>query len=69
MKTEGREIMERVWSIRAYKKGDEDDIFELTKAVHPEQEYDWKKWMRWWRWMYIDNPAGDSRIWVADHDG
>ena len=61
--------MERAWSVRTYEKGDEDGIFELTKAVYPEKKYNREKWMRWWRWMYIENPAGDSRIWIADHDG
>ena len=61
--------MERAWSVRAYQKGDENGIFELTKAVHPERKYDQEKWMKWWRWKYQDNPAGASRIWVADHDG
>lgn len=61
--------MERRWTIRAYEKGDENGIFELMKAVHSERKYEREKWMRWWKWMYMDNPAGDSRIWVADHDG
>jgi len=61
--------MERAWSVRAYKNGDENGIFELTKAVHPEKIYNREEWMRWWRWMYTENPAGVSRIWVADHDG
>lgn len=61
--------MERMWSIRAYEKGDENGIFELMKAVYPEKKYDREKWMRWWKWMYMDNPAGDSRIWVVDHNG
>ena len=61
--------MERRWFIRAYEKGDENGIFELMKAVYPEKKYDREKRMRWWKWMYIDNPAGDSRIWVADHNG
>jgi GNAT superfamily N-acetyltransferase len=63
--------MERKWSARAYKKGDENGIFELMKVVpeHPEKGLEKEKWMRWWNWMYMDNPAGDSRIWVADHEG
>ena len=60
--------MERKWSIRSYEKGDENGIFELMKAVYPEKKYDREKWMRWWKWMYMDNPAGDSRIWIADHN-
>ena len=69
MKIEGSEITERVWSVRAYEKGDENGIFKLTKAVHPEEMYNREKWLRWWRWMYTENPAAGSRIWVADHDG
>ena len=69
MKIEGNEIKERAWSVRAYEKGDENRIFELMEAVYPEKKYDREKWMRWRKWMYIENPAGDSRIWVADHDG
>ena len=61
--------MEKRWTIRAYEKGDENGIFELMKAVYLEKKYDQEKWMRWWKWMYMDNPAGDLRIWVADHDG
>ena len=61
--------MEKRWSIRAYEKGDETGIFELMKAVYPEKRYDREKWMRWWKWMYMGNPTGGSRIWVADHDG
>lgn len=61
--------MERAWSVRTYEKGDENRIFELMEAVYPEEKYDQEKWIRWWRWMYTQNPADDSRIWVADHDG
>lgn len=63
--------MERKWSARAYKKGDENGILELMRAV-PEysvMELDEVKWMRWWNWRYANNPAGDPMIWVADHDG
>ena len=63
--------MERKWSIRSYEKGDENRIFELMKAV-PEysgRTLDKEKWMRWWNWNYIDNPAGDSMILIADHEG
>lgn len=59
--------MGQVWSVRAYKKGDEKGIFELMKAVYPEKIYDREKWMRWWGWMCMNCPAGVSRIWVAVH--
>ena len=61
--------MKRRWSIRAYQKGDENGIFELMESVYPEKKYDRGEWTRWWKWRYMDNPAGFSRIWVADHDG
>jgi len=61
--------MEHAWSIRSYSEGDEEGIFELDKAVHPSQEQNREKWMRWWHWMYKENPAGNSRIWLAEHDG
>ncbi|MFC2002762.1 GNAT family N-acetyltransferase [Chloroflexota bacterium] len=61
--------MERRWSMRAHREGDEEGILELWKAVYPEKEYDPEKWLRWWRWLYKDNPAGGGRIWLAEHDG
>ena len=61
--------MERKWSMRAYRKGDEKGIFKLRKAVYPEREYDWGRFLRWWRWMYEDNPAGSGWIWFAEHNG
>ncbi|CAD6491099.1 MAG: Acetyltransferase (GNAT) domain protein [Candidatus Argoarchaeum ethanivorans] len=61
--------MERKWSIRSYEKGDENGIFELMKAVPEYPTLEKEKWMRWWNWKYMDNPAGVSGIWVADHDG
>lgn len=69
MKMDGKEIMERAWSVRAYKKGDENGIFELMKAVYPEKTFTKDKWMRWWRWMFTESPAGAARIWLAEHDG
>lgn len=61
--------MNRTGSIRAYKEGDEDEIFELTKVVWREQVPEKERWMKGWRWMHIDNPAGISRIWLAEIDG
>ncbi len=55
--------------IRTYKEGDEEKILELYKAVHPERKYDKGLWMEWWRWMYKDNPAGNGKIWFAEHTG
>ena len=61
--------MNRTCSIRAYKEGDEDEIFELTKAVWGAKVPEKERWMKGWRWMHIDNPAGISRIWLAEIDG
>lgn len=60
--------MRKKWSIRAYEKGEEYEIFELMKATYPEREYEYGKWLEWWNWKYWNNPFGTSRIWVADHD-
>jgi len=60
--------MDKKWAMRDYHEGDEEGIFELFRAVHPEREYDYGKWLRWWRWMYKDNPAGPGRIWLAEQD-
>lgn len=61
--------MEQRWSIRAYKKGDEEGIYELWNSVYPAKKYDRDKWLRWWQWLYKDNPAGESKIWLAEHNG
>jgi len=61
--------MERKWSIRAYREGDESKIFELWKAVYPAEGYNEEQWMRWWNWMYKNNPGGPTRIWLAEDNG
>ena len=58
--------MKREWSIRAYREGDEEGIYQLDQAVHPSEQYDRDGWMRWWRWMYKENPAGKGLIWLAE---
>lgn len=57
------------WSTRAYREGDEEGIFDLWKAVYPENPYDRQQWLRWWQWMYKANPMGMGVICVAEHDG
>ena len=57
--------MKQTWSIRISEEGDENEIFELTKAVWGERVPEKVRWMRGWRWMHLDNPAGISRIWLA----
>ncbi len=54
--------------IRTYREGDEEKIYELYKAVYPEQKYDKNHWMEQWRWMYERNTAGKAWIWLAEDD-
>jgi hypothetical protein len=60
---------ERKWATRAYRDGDEEEIFGLWKAVYPSHPYNREQWMRWWRWMYRANPSGMGVICLAEHDG
>ena len=61
--------MKQTWLLRAYKEGDEDEIFELTKAVWGKKVPEKERWMKGWKWMHIGNPAGASMMWLAEHDG
>lgn len=60
--------MERAWTIREYREGDEKDILKLFEAIYGEVA-DKELWMRWWKWQFRDAPAGQARIWLADHNG
>lgn len=53
---------------RSYQKGDEEKIFELTKAVEGERMPEKKLWLKGWKWMFMDNPANTSIIWLAEHN-
>lgn len=61
--------MKRNFSIRAYRDGDEEGIYELWKAVYPSEQRTRNEWMKWWHWMYKENPAGDGLIWLAEANG
>ena len=61
--------MNEEWSVRACKEGDKDEIFELTKAVWGERVPEKARWIKGWQWIHIDNPAGISRLWLAEDDG
>jgi hypothetical protein len=54
---------------RSYRDGDEDRIFELGKAVNPNQQFDKEKWLIRWRWKFKENPAGNGWIWLAEDQG
>jgi GNAT superfamily N-acetyltransferase len=58
--------MERSWSVREYRPGDEEGIFELHQQVKRKNDLDRFEWMRWWRWQHLDNPSGMPFIWFAD---
>lgn len=60
--------MERRWSVRAYKEGDEKRIFELTKVVYPKKRYNKEKWMQWWNWEFKNSPTGSAIILVAEQE-
>jgi len=67
----GEVVLDRSVNFRLYKKGDEDQIFDLTNSVWastyliPEKA----KWLKGWKWMFISNPSGPSEFWIAEHDG
>jgi len=66
--------MERKWSIRAYKKGDENGIYELEKKIdsmYPGRDYTFNDWKKWWDWKYKENPANknEPKIWISEYDG
>ena len=64
-------IVESPINHRLYAQGDEDQIFELVKAVWgskleiPKKNY----WNEGWQWMYTCNPAGKPIIWLAEQNG
>ena len=61
--------MKPEWTITTYKEKNKDSLFELTKTVGGDKVPEKERWMNGWRWMHIDNPAGVSRIWLAEHNG
>lgn len=60
--------MRSAWSAKVFRAGDEDNIFELVKAVWRERVPDKERWLRGWKWMYINNPAGVSITWLAQYN-
>lgn len=61
--------MKRKWNIRSYKETDLDALYKLTKAVWGEDVPEKEQWIRGWQWVHLNNPAGTSVIWIAEHDG
>jgi GNAT superfamily N-acetyltransferase len=64
--------MKREWSIRTYRDGDEEGIYELFRVAFPSSplsQHDRGVWLKWWRWMYKESPAGEGLIWLAEANG
>jgi len=57
------------WLVRDYQEGDEEQIFELVKAVQGEGVPEKERWLKGWVWMFVDNPDNTSIIWLAERDG
>jgi len=51
------------WSLRRYRDGDEQAIFDLQNTVFPN----WRS-LEYWKWKYLKNPAGPPIVWLAEHD-
>jgi RimJ/RimL family protein N-acetyltransferase len=62
------------WSVRQYQPGDESQILELQKVVHPSRQYhreQWTSrahWLRWRQWVQQANPVRPARILLAEDD-
>lgn len=55
--------MEKQWTMREYREGDEARIIEyLNRTLAPEK----KRSLRYWQWEYKHNPTGITTIWVAE---
>lgn len=50
--------MNKGWSIRGYNEGDEDEIFELTKAMWGKEVPEKVRWMNGWKWIHISFVSG-----------
>ena len=61
--------MQSKWLVRDYQKEDEEQIFELVKAVQGEGVPEKERWLKGWKWMFVDNPDNASIIWLAEHNG
>ncbi len=53
------------WQNRLYRPDDEDAVFQLTRAVYPDWDFDELK--SYWRWRFFGSEACDTAILVADH--
>ena len=60
--------METKRTIRNYRDGDEEEIYQLYQAVYPSLQHDRDRWMRWWHWLYKENPAGPSQIYIVEEE-
>jgi hypothetical protein len=63
MGSDALETRRLFWSLRRYRDGDKQAIYELLNIA-------FGKWhsLNYWEWLYKKNPAGSAVIWVAEHD-
>ncbi|MGB8707156.1 MAG: GNAT family N-acetyltransferase [Dehalococcoidia bacterium] len=54
-------------SIRLYEEGDDGGIFDLNRAIYPEDQTERSEWIRKWHWQFDDSSAGKGKIWLAEH--
>jgi GNAT superfamily N-acetyltransferase len=54
-------VVEREWTTRRYREGDEDQILELRGLVTGDPRS-----KQWWQWMCRDGPSGPAAIMLAE---
>lgn len=48
----------RDWFIRPYRDGDDDQLYELRRALDPDRYNSKQSWLRWWHWQCKEFPYG-----------
>lgn len=63
--------MAKSFCYRNYKPDDEKLLFDLLHTVWGKklEISEWEEWIKGWMWMFSNNPAGNSIIWLAEHNG
>jgi hypothetical protein len=56
------------WTVRKYRAGDEDALFDLARAVNGDTIAK-DDWLKLWDWKYRRNPAGQPFIRLAEDNG
>jgi len=61
--------MNKGYTLREFRDGDEEGIFELWQSIHPDDRTGRDEWMKYWTWLYRENPAVEAIIQVAEDNG